>query len=485
MGLIISTKEIDSILLNSIKKQLETNDILTLPYKKETLCKNRLIASTITNSFGQDSQLSESSCPKQEKANINEYPMNCIGILRATFSNNVIKETTCSIISYNKILTLITNIYDVQAGRATGIVLTHGSQKYYKVIYNIAFPSYSQSKLEKHNYIIVTFEDLSVNNWFGIESPKIEILYKKEVSLAGYITEINREGLYTINGKILKHQDNTIKYTIRCFEGQEGSPLFIRAFNNIDNNTTNDNYNNFGENIIGLHCYSPKGEVEEDKQEGNGVIINREVFNWIKTIVEEEEQSKIERNIIERLDLANKGFGPGEMEYLIYFRSIHLKEIDLTSNKIKAQGAYYLSRGHYPNLLKLSLNNNEIGDLGIKYLSRSKFNNLMELRLFNNHLTHKAIEELSDSDFIGVLKLLDLSENPKIKDKGIQYLESGNFWNLTELNLHFVGMTNTSIRSLRNMNSTLTKLIISGNKLTEKIGYVINALKLANITVII
>ena len=155
-------------------------------------------------------------------------------------------------------------------------------------------------------------------------------------------------------------------------------------------------------------------------------------------------------------------------------------QLDLISNSIKPQGAFYLSQGKYPNLEMLNLNFNEIGDDGLNHIANGNFTKLTNLFLFHNNISDKGVSYLCKADFISNLIILSLSENPNIGDNGIRLIKENKNWGkLNTLNLNGTGLTDIALNYLTNSSMpSLKRLNIQQNRFTDKIESYINSLKL-------
>ena len=167
------------------------------------------------------------------------------------------------------------------------------------------------------------------------------------------------------------------------------------------------------------------------------------------------------------------------MEFIKDFNFINLHTLNLSNNSIKIQGVYYLKQARLDNLKILILDLNEIGDEGIGYLFQANFRHLTHLSLFCNNISYKGIEELIKFDCKQSLLKLDLSENPKIKDKGIEKLISVNWVQLNTLIINKIHLTNIGLEYFKKCN--INKIYMKDNYLNkEDAKNIIRALKLNN-----
>ena len=195
-------------------------------------------------------------------------------------------------------------------------------------------------------------------------------------------------------------------------------------------------------------------------------------------------QENDEDNIIS-LDFQGQNFGPSDIKYLTDFDLKILRILNLSSNSIKATGAFYLSKSKFTYLEVLNLGLNKIGDEGLKHISNGPFIGLNSLDLIHNNITSKGIQYLVKADFINNLIILLLSENPNIGDTGVKYMKEHKGWaRLTVLELYNTGLTDAAVKYLSEAwMPKLKKLNIEGNKFSDNGKVSINALRMNHIQV--
>ena len=173
------------------------------------------------------------------------------------------------------------------------------------------------------------------------------------------------------------------------------------------------------------------------------------------------------------------------IKYLSEFDLRNLRYLDLNSNSIKPQGAFFLSLGKYPNLTTLNLNFNEIGDEGISHIANASFASLEQLFLFHNNISSVGVKSLCKADFIPNLVILSLSENPQISDEGCKYIRENKDWkSLTILNLNRTCLTDEAINILMNTAMpSLRKIHLIGNNFSRNVDRTIQSWTLGNVQV--
>ena len=100
------------------------------------------------------------------------------------------------------------------------------------------------------------------------------------------------------------------------------------------------------------------------------------------------------------------------------------------------------------------------------------------MELSNNNISEKGIIDLCKCDFKHTLIKLNLSENPKIGDKGIKNLVNVNWEKLENLIIIQINLTNKGLQFLTKTN--IITINMNRNKITIEAENIINSLKLDN-----
>ena len=383
------------------------------------------------------------------------YPQNCIGQI-IFYKNEIEYKITGSIIGENIILTLASLIYDFESKEfVSNIIFKDSNNIIYKNPNIKIYKNYINSNEKKNDLAILIFNEQISKYFLGIDLEEISNLPNLDINIYGL--DINGNIFHGITNAE-NQEDNLINYNIKLKKGEEGSPL-IKILNN--------KYY-----IIGLHIFTDN----ENKNYGN--IFNEEIIQFIYDI-KEKERIFIDESKVINLDLSNKNLSPFDMEFIKDFNFINLHTLNLSNNSIKIQGVYYLKQARLDNLKILILDLNEIGDEGIGYLFQANFRHLTHLSLFCNNISYKGIKELIKFDCKQSLLKLDLSENPKIKDKGIEKLISVNWVQLNTLIINKIHLTNIGLEYFKKCN--INKIYMKDNYLNkEDAKNIIRALKLNN-----
>ena len=195
--------------------------------------------------------------------------------------------------------------------------------------------------------------------------------------------------------------------------------------------------------------------------------------------------NNIDVDNIFKLNLEKHNLGASDINYLITnFELKNLRILDLNSNSLKLNGAFYLSQNKFISLEFLNFSDNHIGDEGLHHISNG-FNKLNILHLTHNFITSEGIKYLVKAEFINNLKILSLSENRKIGDTGIRYMKEHKGWKkLKKLNLDLTGLTDLGVNYLSEASMPkLKKLNIHDNNFTIYGIPYINALRMNHISV--
>ena len=153
-------------------------------------------------------------------------------------------------------------------------------------------------------------------------------------------------------------------------------------------------------------------------------------------------------------------------------------DLNLANNNIKDKGIKNIINSRLQSLKKLNLESNDIGDEGLSVLFQCNFRTLNELELSNNNISEKGIIDLCKCDFKHTLIKLNLSENPKIGDKGIKNLVNVNWEKLENLIIIQINLTNKGLQFLTKTN--IITINMNRNKITIEAENIINSLKLDN-----
>ena len=388
--------------------------------------------------------------------NINKYPENCIGILE--FEKDKIKgKGTASLISENIVLTSASNIYDFETKKFfSNISYKHSNGKIYKDIdFKKITKNYGKNHLDEDNWAIIIFKSKISNYYLGIDYQEIDSLPSIEINIYGY--NINGELFYGVTNAETQ-SDNTITYKFPCVKGENGAPLIKK----VDNK-----YYIFGLNI----------SCNEKNQLNYGNIFEKDTIKLIYYI-KEKKRKFIDESTVISLDLSNKNLNCNDMKNFEVYQFSNIIDLNLANNNIKDKGIKNIINSRLQSLKKLNLESNDIGDEGLSVLFQCNFRTLNELELSNNNISEKGIIDLCKCDFKHTLIKLNLSENPKIGDKGIKNLVNVNWEKLENLIIIQINLTNKGLQFLTKTN--IITINMNRNKITIEAENIINSLKLDN-----
>ena len=385
--------------------------------------------------------------------NINKYPENCIGQIECIKNGKQFKSTGC-LIGENLVLTLASNIYDIKTNSfSTEIIYKHSNGKKYEPIKNNVTKIFGNNHLSRDNWATLIFNEEISKSFLGVEFIEIETLPSIDIHIYGY--NLKNE-LYYGYTNAETQDDNVITYKIPLKEGESGSPLIQKI---------EDKYYVFG---LNLSC-------NENDNKGN--IFEKDIIDKIYYI-KEKKRKFIDESKVFVLDLSNQNLFSNDIEYFNCYNFINIQELNLSQNYIGVQGMYNLKNARLQSLKKLNLDLNELGDKGISYIFQCNFTTLTELTLSNNNISYIGINDLCKCDFKHTLIKLDLSENIKIGDKGIENLVN-TFWDkLYDLIIIKINLTNNGLHYFRKTN--IKKILMQNNKLTKDAENILYSLKLDN-----
>ena len=385
--------------------------------------------------------------------NINKYPENCIGQIECIKNGKQFKSTGC-LIGENLVLTLASNIYDIKTNSfSTEIIYKHSNGKKYEPIKNNVTKIFGNNHLSRDNWATLIFNEEISKSFLGVEFIEIETLPSIDIHIYGY--NLNNE-LYYGYTNAETQDDNVITYKIPLKEGESGSPLIQKI---------EDKYYVFG---LNLSC-------NENDNKGN--IFEKDIIDKIYYI-KEKKRKFIDESKVFVLDLSNQNLFSNDIEYFNYYNFINIQELNLSQNHIGVQGMYNLKNARLQSLKKLNLDLNELGDKGISYIFQCNFTTLTELTLSNNNISYIGINDLCKCDFKHTLIKLDLSENIKIGDKGIENLVNTLWDKLYDLIIIKINLTNNGLHYFRKTN--IKKILMQNNKLTKDAENILYSLKLDN-----
>ncbi len=385
--------------------------------------------------------------------NINKYPENCIGQIECIKNGKQFKSTGC-LIGENLVLTLASNIYDIKTNSfSTEIIYKHSNGKKYEPIKNNVTKIFGNNHLSRDNWATLIFNEEISKSFLGVEFIEIETLPSIDIHIYGY--NLNNE-LYYGYTNAETQDDNVITYKIPLKEGESGSPLIQKI---------EDKYYVFG---LNLSC-------NENDNKGN--IFEKDIIDKIYYI-KEKKRKFIDESKVFVLDLSNQNLFSNDIEYFNCYNFINIQELNLSQNHIGVQGMYNLKNARLQSLKKLNLDLNELGDKGISYIFQCNFTTLTELTLSNNNISYIGINDLCKCDFKHTLIKLDLSENIKIGDKGIENLVNTLWDKLYDLIIIKINLTNNGLHYFRKTN--IKKILMQNNKLTKDAENILYSLKLDN-----
>ena len=456
--------------------------------------------------FFEDEVIQNINNPKLNVKNIKKFPYCAIGTISVQFPiSDEIFEYTCFLIDSNVVVTLASNLNDINKGGKAKSIVTSFSEE--NVKWENIFIQEDEKKKKKlsENIIqnetlvnlqsklaVILYNDDVKDEWLGVEKGKKEDFSGRDLfAVFSFKEEINnnnnniiideekkinqskfREILVWNRNKFLEAYKKGAQNELEFIKQIPGSPLYYRDYNN-------------GAYVIAIINDNFEFQYFDEK-----------TMKFLKAMVHRGKmfRKKVNKTIDEdniiQLNLEGINLGPSDMQYLTTkFDLKNLRILDLNSNSIKSKGALYLSQNKFSYLEFLNISNNQICDEGVNYIANGSFKRLNCLHLSNNSITSEGIKSLVKAEFINNLIILSLSENKKIGDNGMRLIKEHKEWKkLKILNLESIGLTDIGLNYLSIASNSMLKLKelnLKDNKFTYIGNPSINALRMNHIYLIL
>ena len=408
-----------------------------------------------------------------------KYSYSQVGILKVKFpSSEELYEYICFLISNSVIATLESNLYNEEKGGKACYISTSFCNEEIKWD-NILIQSIEEKESEKNKKINEEFfsndegekeneetkkEDKSIKfaiiihqnvgkEWFGVIKESKDVFDYPEL-----------ESIFLLNSKEDKGNNKNQKFGLITFK--ESNP-FLNTYNTGTENDRELIKKSPGSPIYYIDYFGGASIFGLIDEKYEFQLIDKKAIQFLSSEVRLTNRTKegINQDNIYTLNCADNDFGPLDMKYLAEFDLCYLTKLDLSGNSIRFEGAKYLFSAKFKELEILNLNFNEIGDDGLYELSKKEYKNLKQLHLFYNNISHYGISNLCLSPFIKNLEILSLSENPKITDKGAEYIKKYGKWDrLKVLHMNSTGLTDKGINILSEIFMPLLETLnVQGN----------------------
>ena len=419
--------------------------------------------------------------------NIKKYPFTSFGILKVKFSQSEdIFENICFRIDANIIVTLASNLYNKdKGGKALHVTTSFTGETQIKwdsihIQPNKDNKNIKLNETKNKNKDIIEENDLKNKfaviiqknigkEWFGVRILRTdESIEQTDFYSIFLIDTKKKEEKDNNNNNIIKIKEEPILGEVSIYKENP----FLNTYNrgipedkqllkkNIGNPIFTKDYNG-GADIVGI--------VNEQYEFH---FLDEDTINFLQSEIRNIKRIKegIDMDRIEKLNFANKGLGPHDLDDLWEFEFKNLKVIDLSGNSILSIGTRMLCDCSLVNIEILNLNFNEIGDAGVQTLSKSRIQRLKQLHLFYNNLTFNSIDYIAASKFVNTLEILSLSENPNITDQGTVILSViEDFKKLKILHMNSTGLTDKGLKNLNNAFIPLLEILnVQGNNFTDE-----------------
>ena len=329
MGLNSSKNQLYNLILESqISHYDETKNITRIEPKKidediEYVNKINIIEKD-EDEFFQD----ESYIKNYKIDNINKYPENCIGQIKCIHNGRNYISTGC-VIGENIVLTLASNVYDIETNSFSSFIMyKHSNGKIYEPKKVNVTKIFGNNHLSKDNWATLIFDEEISKSFLGVEFIEIEYLPSIDIHIYGY--NLDSELLYG-NTNAETQDDNVITYKIPLKKGEIGSPLIQKI---------EDKYYVFG---LNLSC---------NDKENKGNIFEKDIIQKINFLKEKKRKFIDESKVID-LDLSNKNLSPYIIECFNCYNFVNIQELNLSQNHIGVKGIYNLKNARLQSLKKI------------------------------------------------------------------------------------------------------------------------------------
>ena len=319
--------------------------------------------------------------PKLDVKNLNKFPYNSVGTISVKFPVSDAEFVyTCFLIDTNVVVTLASNLEsNSKGGKAKSITTSFSKEPIkWENIHIQGEETKGKGKKDKDKdkgknetldnvsskLAVILFDDNVGKEWLGVEGGKKEDFEGRDI-FAVFSFKDQGKQTTTTDG-----EENTPKSS----SGQQKfREIFISNVNPFLNaaqqKSQNDDENESNVNLEELIKQSPGSPLYyKDYNNGAYVIaiindsfefqyLDKKTMIFLATMVNQGKllRKKVNKGIDEdnivQLDLQRNDFGPLDIKYLTDFDLKNLRILDLSSNSIKPQGAFYLSQGKFSSLV--------------------------------------------------------------------------------------------------------------------------------------
>ena len=153
---------------------------------------------------------------QESKVHVRHYPYCAVGTLFAYFPDNkdTVYHSTCFLIEANVVVTLASNLYNVdQGGKATSVTTSFSNEK----VTTIMFPdNFEKNKLSGSNLAVLLYSNQVVSDWLGVKIASQEELSDKDILVMASLGPKNESNKSVLSGDSLSQNDSS---------SNEGAPV--------------------------------------------------------------------------------------------------------------------------------------------------------------------------------------------------------------------------------------------------------------------
>ena len=152
----------------------------------------------------------------ESKVHVRNYPYCAVGTLFAIFPDNkdTVFHSTCFLIEANVVVTLASNIYNVDlGGKAASVTTSFSNEK----VTTINFPdNFEKNKLSGSNLAVLLYSNQVVSDWLGVKIASQEELSDKDILVMASLGPKDESNKSVLSGDSMSQIDNS---------SNEGAPV--------------------------------------------------------------------------------------------------------------------------------------------------------------------------------------------------------------------------------------------------------------------
>ena len=146
---------------------------------------------------------------EESKVHVRHYPYCAVGTLFAYFPDNkdIVYHSTCFLIEANVVVTLASNLYNIdQGGKATSVTTSFSNEK----VTTIMFPdNFEKNKLSGSNLAVLLYSNQVVSDWLGVKIASQEELSDKDILVMASLGPKDESNKSVLSGDSLSQNDSS------------------------------------------------------------------------------------------------------------------------------------------------------------------------------------------------------------------------------------------------------------------------------------